>query len=463
MDAQFQALLRDIPDYDSFLTLDEMDANSRLLAAEHPESTTLMEIGRTREDRPLLCLKIGSGPQNALMFGCPHPNEPIGAMMLEYLTKKLAKDEDLRERLGYTWYFVKAWDADGYVKNEGWLKGPFNIYNYGRNFFRPAGFSQVDWTFPIDYKKLHFHNMLPETAAMKKLIDEIQPRFIYALHNSGFGGVYWYESEPTPEIYDELHKIPGRQQLPLSLGSAESPSCKANAPAIYQDLGIQEMYDYIEKYVGEDAAVREINTGDCSAAYAHEHYGTFTLLTELPYFFDPSIEDQRLTDMTRLDIVRQKTSEIRAINEDLRSILALSKDYLSKDNPYVEAVADFSHDGSDAELNCAENDPAFLEKITYAEKLDELVIGKFYKMILYGMLIRANETELTNIDASLEPEKYAAVRKGFDAALAGFEKIMAFLESNLNYQVVPIKKLIRVQLESGLRVIDYLKKQDQVK
>lgn len=113
MDAQFQALLRDIPDYDSFLTLDEMDANSRLLAAEHPESTTLMEIGRTREDRPLLCLKIGSGPQNALMFGCPHPNEPIGAMMLEYLTKKLAEDEDLRERLGYTWYFVKAWDADG--------------------------------------------------------------------------------------------------------------------------------------------------------------------------------------------------------------------------------------------------------------------------------------------------------------------------------------------------------------
>ena len=249
----------------------------------------------------------------------------------------------------------------------------------------------------------------------------------------------------------------------MSLGSAESPSCKANAPAIYQDLGIQEMYDYIEKYVGEDAAVREINTGDCSAAYAYERYKTFTLLTELPYFFDPGIEDQRLADMTRLDVVRQKTAEIRAINEDLRSILALSKDYLSKDNPYVEAVADFSHDGSDAELNCAENDPALLEKITYAEQLDELVIGKFYKMILYGMLIRANETELTNIDASLEPEKYAAVRKGFDAALAGFEKITAFLESNLNYQVVPIKKLIHVQLESGLRVIDYLKEKDQAK
>ena len=55
------------------------------------------------------------------------------------------------------------------------------------------------------------------------------------------------------------------------------------------------------------------------------------------------------------------------------------------------------------------------------------------------------------------------MRKGFDAALAGFEKITAFLESNLNYQVVPIRKLIHVQLESGLRVIDYLKEKDQAK
>ena len=84
-------------------------------------------------------------------------------------------------------------------------------------------------------------------------------------------------------------------------------------------------------------------------------------------------------------------------------------------------------------------------------------------MILYGMLVRANETELAAIDSLREPEKYDAVHKGFEAALAGFEKITAFLENNLNYQVVPIKKLIHVQLESGLQVIDYLKKQDQVK
>ena len=224
MEEIFQKLIEEIPDYKEFFTVQEMDEHSRELARQHPESTSIFEIGQTREGRPLLCLKIGQGERNALMFGCPHPNEPIGAMLLEYVSQRLAESQELRAALGYTWYIVKAWDADGLVKNEGWLKGPYNIYNHGRNFFRPAGYQQVDWTFPIDYGELHFHNVLPETKAMMALIDEIQPEFIYALHNAGFGGTYWYESIPTPEIYEELHKIPRKYQLPLSLGAAGSPA-----------------------------------------------------------------------------------------------------------------------------------------------------------------------------------------------------------------------------------------------
>ena len=39
----------------------------------------------------------------------PHPNEPIGAMMLEYFTRELAENKELREKLDYTWYIVKSW------------------------------------------------------------------------------------------------------------------------------------------------------------------------------------------------------------------------------------------------------------------------------------------------------------------------------------------------------------------
>jgi hypothetical protein len=53
-------------------------------------------------------LKIGSGSKNALLLGCPHPNEPIGAMMLEYFTQALVDDDALRKELDFTWYVVKA-------------------------------------------------------------------------------------------------------------------------------------------------------------------------------------------------------------------------------------------------------------------------------------------------------------------------------------------------------------------
>ncbi len=463
MEKIFQALLEGIPEYKEFLTVQELDESSRALAREHPESTSLFEMGKTREGRPLLCLKIGSGRRNALMFGCPHPNEPIGTMLLEYFSRCLAEDKALRDFFDYTWYIVKAWDADGLVRNEGWLKGPYNIYNYGRNFFRPAGYAQVDWTFPIDYDLLHFHDVLPETQAMMDLIDAIKPEFIYALHNAGFGGTYWYESEPTPEIYDTLQAIPGRYQLPLSLGAAESPASTQYAPAIFQGLGIKSEYDYLKKFCGGELekAVAELNTGDNSASYAYDRYGTFTLLTELPYFYDPRIEDTSPSDMTRLEVLRRSTAESQEINADLQRILACSDRYLPAENPFAAAVRDFSRDSGSgaAAINEAEQDPAYNQAATQAEKLDRLVISKFYKMILYGMLVRANETELAAADA--DPARTAALQEGYDQALKGLKDITAFLEGALDYTVVPIRKLIAVQLESGLVVLDYLRRRRQ--
>lgn len=459
MEEIFQKLIEEIPDYKEFFTVQEMDEHSRELARQHPESTSIFEIGHTREGRPLLCLKIGQGDRNALMFGCPHPNEPIGAMLLEYVSQRLAESQELRDALGYTWYIVKAWDADGLVKNEGWLKGPYNIYNYGRNFFRPAGYQQVDWTFPIDYGALHFHDVLPETRAMMDLIDEIQPEFIYALHNAGFGGTYWYESIPTPEIYEELHKIPRKYQLPLSLGAAESPANTEYAPAIYKCGGIRDEYDYLIKYggQGEAAALAMITCGDNSSSYAYEKYGSFTLLTELPYFYDPRIEDVSASDMTRIEVLQQSARETDAINQDLHRILSLSRKWLGANNPFAAAVLDFCKEGgSTASLNQAASDPAFQKPASQAEKLDQLVVSKFYKMICYGMLVRANEEELKR-DTGEEEERTAALQAGYDAALEGLKAITKFLEDHLQYSVVPIRKLIAVQLESGLVVLSHLR------
>lgn len=75
----FQAIVDKVPDYQSFLTVDEMDESTRKLAAEYPNIVTVFEAGTSRNGHPIQCMKIGDGPKNALCFACPHPNEPIGA------------------------------------------------------------------------------------------------------------------------------------------------------------------------------------------------------------------------------------------------------------------------------------------------------------------------------------------------------------------------------------------------
>ena len=81
---KYQDVIDQIPDYEVFLTVDELDAHSKALAEEYPDVVELKELGKSRQGHPIYGLKIGDGPHNAIMFACPHPNEPMGAMMLDY-------------------------------------------------------------------------------------------------------------------------------------------------------------------------------------------------------------------------------------------------------------------------------------------------------------------------------------------------------------------------------------------
>ncbi|MCR4401132.1 MAG: M14 family zinc carboxypeptidase, partial [Syntrophomonadaceae bacterium] len=137
-----------IPDYRTFFTVDELDLSTRRLAAEYPGLVELTTAGLSRDGHPILQLRIGSGRRRALLFGCPHPNEPIGAMMLEYLSRRLCEDPDLLRELDYTWYIIKCVDVDGTRLNEGWFKGPFTPLHYAMHFYRPAMHQQMEWTFP---------------------------------------------------------------------------------------------------------------------------------------------------------------------------------------------------------------------------------------------------------------------------------------------------------------------------
>lgn len=459
-----QDILSRVPDYQEFFTVDEMDQRTLELAREFPDVVKVSEVGRSRWGRPIHCLTIGSGSQNALIFGCPHPNEPIGAMMLDFLTRELAQNEALRKELDFTWYIVKTSDPDGTSLNEGWFKGPFTITNYARNFYRPAYAQQVEWSFPIEYKTLKFDAPIPETQALMKIIDEKRPAFIYSLHNSGFGGCYWYLSDGDEALYQQLYKTPASQGIPLSLGEPEMPYCVELYPAIYKSVGVIDHYDYLEKFMpGKDPADM-LTSGTSSDEYAslHSPGPVRSLINEMPYFFDPRVDDTSPSGKSRLECQLECFEESEKVIALMARLYEKAKPFVTTWNPFFLAAEDRVKNNVDLSANkeWARSNPEFQKPATVAQEFDNLYISRFYLNLNMAILRRACVYEKEHAQ-SLTDEARRVLDEVERAAEERLAADSAFLEEHMNYSAIPIRKLVKIQAASGLIYAQYVHGKNQ--
>jgi len=448
-----QQIAADIPDYQEFLTVDELNASSQRLRERYPDLVSIREVGSTRNGDPIELLTIAGGEDHAFIFGGPHPNEPIGCMTIEYLSQRLCEDDALRAELGYTWHFIKSIDADGMRLNEGWFKGPFTPTHYARHFYRPARHEQVEWTFPIDYKSLQFADPLPETRALMQVIDETKPKLLYSLHNAGFGGVYYYVSAECPALYDTFHQIPEWFDLALDLGEPELSFAEPHAPAIYRMLTSIDMYDHLERHgVADPGAV--IGFKASSAQYAERH-GSFFLIVEMPYFDEPRVNDQSPTTTIRraaileaMDIAIEHDDWIRGRHAAVASVLRL-------DTPVRRALEDFlvmSAGFREADREWVMGAEETNRPATQAELFSNLYTSRFYKLLNTGLLARLLREEIAkgNTDRALQAAS--------EDAEARLEADGVALESALDYRAIPIRSLVGVQCCAGLATAAYLQK-----
>ncbi len=215
----------------------------------------------------------------------------------------------------------------------------------------------------------------------------------------------------------------------------------------------------MEKF-GEKDIGSKINVGNCSETYARERYKSYTLLTELPYFFDKRITDMSEGTMLRRDAVTENLDMGERGNAYLRSALDKTRGYIDPENPFLLAIDAFTKGSSDASTRkmIAEN-PDFARKATVAEEFDNILMSRFYKSLSYGMIIRMNELELERMKERGEhdPEKEKALRAAVASSERAHRELTDELEEKLDYEVVPIRKLVSIQLECGLLVADYLK------
>lgn len=437
-------VLTDIPDFREFLTVDELNKSTVELASKYPDKAYVFRIGEARNGEPINCLRIGYGELTALLFAFPHPNEPIGSMTLEYLSWKLCIDDAFREKMNATWYIIKCVDPFGARLNEGWFKGDWSPIKYALNYYRPPGYKQVEWTFPIEYKTLKFNNPTPETKALMDLINEIKPDYVSSLHNAGFCGAYFYLSDPIPSVYDKLYTVISKFNIPLHLGEPEVPYVSKFANAIFKMPTIVDEYEYLAKYLKKDPS-EIIKSGASSDEYVKRvNKDALTFVCEVPYIYDERIANTTPTGIKRRDAIILETEKTRLFLVGLKKKLEAIKSHINESSPFHEALSEFIRVGLEsiiAKKNWARRDSSTNRQATVSELFDSMVVRTyFYGMLMLGLFYRLL------CENSKEPilKDYAKwCLKKIDYMFREFTNLS-------NYSVIPIRNLVGVQLGSIL-------------
>ena len=453
---ELQEILNQIPNYKEFMTIAELDDSSKKLAQSF-NHVELMEIGKSRGGRTIYCIKIGEGKENALLFAFPHPNEPIGSMCLEFLSQFLAKNQGFTKKTGYTWYLIKAIDIDGAVLNEGWFKGEFSPLKYAKNYYRPAPHEQVEWSFPINYKKLKFETPALETQALMHLIQKLKPKFMYSLHNSGFGGVYFYISYGIGKLYDNLVSFVKREKLPLHLGEPETSYIKKLHHGIFQMVGIQEQYNYLESK-GIENPQEFIKNGTSSYDYLKSVTSeeNFTLVCEMPYFYHNSIGDTSFTEFERRKLRMQSLEYKKEIAIEMKKNFRHIKKYCDKSTRMYTAVEGFiriMRPAIELEINVTKMSPEYDGKATVSQAFDLNVASRYYGLLTISMVVRLCEEVI-----SIHPEKKVEIIKIKNDLKRWIEQKISNLISNIKFEVIPIQKLVRVQIGSAFITLENFSK-----
>jgi hypothetical protein len=448
----YQDVIRGVPDYREFLLVDELNESSMELARRHPGVVNLFEIGLSTRGEPIYALRVGSGGLRAVLIGFPHPNEPIGSLTIEYLSRRLAEDEELRRELGFTWYFIKAADIDGARLNEGWFKGGYDNIRHMLNFYRTPGYRQVEWTFPVEYKTLRWNKPSPETRAVMNLIESARPSLVYSLHNSAFGGVYFYVSEPCPSLYPRLQGLAGLEGLPLHLGEPEAPYMKRLDDAVFQLPPMSEIYDFYERH-GTDDPAEIINHGTSAMEYAKRVSGAFTIICELPYIYDEKIFDTSPSNVGRREAVLRGIVLSMGVFKTVERAWSTLREDLDPSSPFYEVIQEYltRHERQmEAKRRWAETDPSLDRPATVSELFNNVTITKYYSMRMIGQLIRL-------IDDSLRLHPKEELRAERELLLEELQGLNSDLENESRYRVIPIQKLVRVQVGAAMEAVEHLR------
>jgi len=157
---------------------------------------------------------------------------------------------------------------------------------------------------------------------------------------------------------------------------------------------------------------------------------------------------RRQANLEAIALRRRQYSWTRQHYERVRPLLTTSSLFADAIEEYLRTA----ENGLDTMEKAVRSEKGYERQATGAEKWDALSLRKFYNLLGLGQFVRLLEHEKRHCGAAC-PETLQSV---LDESLKEFKRQAAEAEKNLDYQVVPIRKLASIQLATALWAMDYV-------
>ena len=335
MEKSYNDVFKDIPSYGRFLKVEEID-NLVNLITKLP-GVNHKVIGKTQNDEELVMLDIGKGDKTALIIGVPHSDEPLGSLVVTFLARWLATNQDA-DYFGWRWLFIPILERQGMRLNEGWFSMPDSFAALAKSNFREPTENQYEWTFPIQYKDYEWTKSRPETIAVTNVIEQEKPDLLCNLHHCGFHNAYYYLSGDFPEVYPKLKKLASSLRMPLSDTAPDVPFGKMFSPGFYQMYGLADYFDYYSKQ--DPAILTSLKRGACSDEWYHKKIGGFSFNCEVPLYLSSKLQDKKESDKSYKKVLEERIIRQKNRVKYSTKLLSLIKEYSNLADPLLLDVAE---------------------------------------------------------------------------------------------------------------------------
>lgn len=436
------SLVKEVPDFHAVPTFNHMAQRTQETQHRYPDLVTVTRADLSGQGEPIDLISIGDGPLSALFIGAPHPNEPIGCLLIDYLIDRLCRDPALRQSLPYRWHFIKAIEPDALRLNEGRFSAYGDLGVYLKHLYRPPFAEQAEYTFPFEPDDRLARYPLPENLAWRAAIELAKPDFMYSLHNAEFGGVFHLALAMPAELAATLAGVSG--QYGLTLNSVGEAALGRWADGIFQFRDMEK-----ERMRAQEAAALvqpgERPLGNSSGGYTASR-GTFSFVTEVPFWDHARLHDDGRSNRS----LGELEADLRAWSMD---IFPLARRALSLDYAATNAAALSIWRGLREFIGNYEKDfsPTMSESeqqrtLTWAEYTIRHVTGRLFLLRLVAL---ARRLSMLALDRG----------EGFrvSAACSDFlSREIDRLTHSDHLQPIPLRTLVQIQLHAGLSVLTHL-------